>query len=45
MEPPGKILWFSLKLTKKIEVLLTWNYMRHSTPGISENVRKKGEHF
>ena len=39
MEPSGKILWFSLYLTKKIEVL------RHSTPGISENARKKCEHF
>ena len=41
MEPPGKILWFSLKLTTKIEVLKTRNYLRHSKPQISENVPKK----
>ena len=23
----------------------TWNYLRHSSPGISENALKKGEHF
>ena len=41
MEPPEKILWFSQKLTKKTTVLKTLDYLQHSTPGISENARKK----
>ena len=33
-------------VNKKVEVLLIRNYLRHSTPGISENARKKkDEHF
>ena len=32
-------------VNKKIEVLQTWNYLRHITPGISENARNKSEHL
>ena len=46
MEPPGKNIWFSrIRLTKKIKVLEHWNYLRHSTTGISENAHKKYEKF
>ena len=41
MEPPEKILWFLPQLTKKIKILQTWKFLRHSTPRLSENARKK----